>query len=155
MIDKKAHAHTKKKASPPSSTANILPAPKTAKLNEKNLQTKGKKRSKLTKLWRRNWSDNTGSRQLKEEEEEEEEEEGAVMSGDERERQQKKKRTKEKTERLHDARTSLLYLRFIYASSPRAIVRCRSAFASLLYPQPQIPAPLSPPPPKPLPAKSI
>jgi hypothetical protein len=42
MIDKKKHTHTKKKASPPSSTASVLPAPETAELNEKNLQTEKK-----------------------------------------------------------------------------------------------------------------
>jgi hypothetical protein len=41
MIDK-LNTHTKKKASPPSSTASILPAPKTAELKEKNLQTEKK-----------------------------------------------------------------------------------------------------------------
>lgn len=50
MIDKKTHTHTKKKASPPSSTASILPAPKTAELNEKNLQTEGKKKKQTNKI---------------------------------------------------------------------------------------------------------
>jgi hypothetical protein len=51
IIDKKnTHTHTKKKASPPSSTASILPAPKTAELNEKNLQTEGKKKKQTNKI---------------------------------------------------------------------------------------------------------